>query len=58
MEETGKQENTQDLIDIFEICSRIWKTFRRIWWLILLFICIGIGISVFCLLYTSDAADE
>ena len=47
MEETGKQENTQDLIDIFEICSRIWKTFRRIWWLILLFICIGIGISVF-----------
>lgn len=46
MEDTKKQENTENLIDIFEICARVWKVFRRIWGLILLIICIGVVIGL------------
>lgn len=41
MEETKKHENEDNLIDLFDVFSKVWKVIRRMWVLLLLVLCIG-----------------
>lgn len=49
MEDMGMRENqnnSENLIDIFEICAGLYKRFREIWWLLLLIVCISTAADV------------
>lgn len=46
-EETGKPDNSENLIDIFKICAGLWKRFKEVWWILILIVCVCVAGGMF-----------